>query len=743
MSNLSTYYSFNSPDVNLNNQIVNWATGKPVYDASLNGAYISTFDYKMGNGSLEMPKNTFITPLPTATKSVTGLGTGNGNIEFSLSSDRLILIFCGYNNGTGSVYYKKRTTNGAAFSASVQFGSLGTGYYSMAMTPDTNYIVYVPLNGYIYYTKDPSFNLITGYNTFTRTLDETTRTYWGIAISADGMRIVVVSTTKVFFANWNGSNYNSLTETLETKIPTSANYNGISISSNGDRIVYGDGVNKNWYLSYWNGTNYNTGSLIYTSVAQTRQSYFNIDASILCLSYFNSYIQYFKYNKNSLLYDYVRDISNGNYDCHGLQCLDSSLNLSIFALAYNSGTINYIDLSYNTSSINYCNIKQPIINTSGLTIAFWFCSNYSPDYARIFDFSDLVDNSIRAVIFETFFRFVITINTANTTISDISGNYNNNIWYHVAITITYSAGTSSTVTVYINGLNKSLTTTNTYPNIITRPYCYLAKGYGVDVQFFGNIDDFRVYNSVLTQANITALYNTNAINNYTQSKIYLLYSTPVNSASTPITPNTSLTNVGTNKTYYYWNDPYAITNAIINRTNPYNFSYTYYNGDLLPQFPNAKVSIIINDLVTLKLNGSIILLNSGNTYLNPPTVTLESGNNLFEFITYNTGSTAYFAAYVVDSTNSNNYLFSTTSDMSGWNVMITGFYSNGYPISSLLVNNSTSTAYTTSTAITTATNYRTYNLDLSSNRLCKQIDTLDTNLKSNNNDLGNIFLSYP
>jgi hypothetical protein len=78
--------------------------------------------------------------------------------------------------------------------------------------------------------------------------------------------------------------------------------------------------------------------------------------------------------------------------------------------------------------------------------------------------------------------------------------------------------------------------------------------------------------------------------------------------------------------------------------------------------------------------------------------------------------------------------------MTGWNVMITGFFSNGYPISSLLVNDSTLTAYTTGTAVA-ATNYQTFNSDLSSNRSCKQMKPLDFNLKRNNEDFGNIFFS--
>ena len=224
-----------------------------------------------------------------------------------------------------------------------------------------------------------------------------------------------------------------------------------------------------------------------------------------------------------------------------------------------------------------------------------------------------------------------------------------------------------------------------------------------------------------------------------------MYNTAAESTSTPITPRPTVSDVSTNKTYYYWNDPYAKTNAIINKSNPYNFYYTYNN---ITPYPNAKVSVIINDLVTLKLNGVIQtnLLNSGNrfgTTPGPVTVPLINGNNLFEFLTYNNDGLAYFAAYVTDDSATPNYLFSTKSDMGGWNVNITGIFSNGYPVSSLLVNNSTLTAYTNSSAITTATNYRTFNIDLSSNKSCKRNKLLDMNLKSNNNDLANIFFSYP
>ena len=747
MSNLSTYYSFNLPDVNLSGQITNWVTGSPVYDASLNGtAYVSKSNYKIGNGSLEIPKNSFTTS--TALSSGVALAASNYNVDFSISSDRLTIIYCGYgsNGSLGTVYYKVRASARATWTnlATYKFSNV-TGsndvYYKLAMTPDKSYVVFAKFNGFIYFTKDPSFNGVTGYNTYTQTRDLSSRNYYGIAITQDGSRIVALDINKVYYANWDVSNYVPFTRTLERKTPAGSDqFMGISISSNGDRIVYGDtNVASKWYLAYWNGSNYTSGTLIYTGPGAGRRAYFNSDSSLLFLSFQGGpTIRYMKFNNATKLYDLVNSISMGSYDCHGLHCIDSSLNMTLYSLGYLNTFINYMDLSY--SSTNYCMINPVTTdNTTGLTIAFWFRSNYSPNGARIFDFatSNTGTNSIRAVIFEDFLRVVI-VSSVNT-VFDCAGNFNNNQWYHVAITIEPGSGSICGMIIYINALYNDGTSI-TYPTNATRNFCYLGRGTVTgDLAFFGNIDDFRIYNSVLSGTDISYICNIKGTNNYTNSKTYLLYSTPANSASTPITPTPSTSHVGTSKTYYYWNDPYAKTNAIINKANPYNFYYTFDNTFV--SAVKAKVSVIINDSFTLKLNGSIQLLNNGNIYSSTLTSDLLTGNNLFEFITYNTGSSAYFAAYVVDGV-SNDYLFSTDISMSGWNVMITGFFSNGYPVSSLLVNDSTSTAYTTGNAVAT-TNYQTFNSDLSSNKSCKEIKPLDLNLKRNNEDFGNIFfLNY-
>ena len=54
ISKLRSYYKFDSDSIQ-GNQIANYASGTPVYDATLmNGASINTTDYKRGNGSLQL-----------------------------------------------------------------------------------------------------------------------------------------------------------------------------------------------------------------------------------------------------------------------------------------------------------------------------------------------------------------------------------------------------------------------------------------------------------------------------------------------------------------------------------------------------------------------------------------------------------------------------------------------------------------------------------------------------------------
>ena len=961
MSNLSTYYSFNTPDVNLNGQIQNWATGIPVYDASLNGgAYISTSNYKTGNGSLEFPKNDISSQ---ATTNVS-FAQPSAGLHFSITDDQLTVLCSVYG---GLTYYQTRSSTSNSFSniwtSTNTNDTTNRAYYDIPVTGNGNRFVTCVQSGFVYFASKNTGS--SGYSSLTKTSDNTTRNYQGLAMTKDGNRIVAsAGNDGIYFANWNGSNYDAFTATLEKN--ATINYYGIGISSNGDRLVYGDISTKKRYLSFWNGSNYNTGTLIRTTLSEPRSCCFNNDSSLLFLSYYGSTytVEFGKYNNKTNSYDTFTNVNTTliptAIDCRSVFCIESSNRITIYA-NNNGGNIYYGDISYNTTTTNYCAINtSPITSTNGLTICFWCKLNYNTidAYNRIFDFGNTngVDNffffinamdiSNNIYLLGSYYNSTLTQTNSTTKLS-------NNVWYHFAITLPYSTPsitplTQSTATVYINAVYD--TTSNIfYPANTTRNKCYVGKSILDNTKnFIGNIDDFRIYNTVLSASDISTIYsNTNVKNNYINSSISLLsvanpnvlngltanFDANVNVTSsankvsnwkdkyknvslsqstgtrqpslasnfinqypaidfgsvagsvlttTSLNPNTTditlffvmkvtsnnynnyrnfcssiggtfsigtihafiwydniifslssdtvnnnfytdfkaqlntpfiimynITSVTTggsigkcryngvnnssnvthnssntisiisdfelgglaadnartfpggigefiqynrtlafseilsienylslkwgialsNQTHYYWNDPYAMTNTIINKSNPCNFYYTH-NSNI---DTTAKVSVVIKDFVALKVNGVV--------QTNISSVPIVNGTNLFEFLTYNVGGPAYFAAYVTDSAN--NYLFSTNSAKTGWNIKMEGFYSNGYPLSSLLVGNAYSTEYINASPITTLTNYRTFTSDLSSNKQCKRINALNLNFVNNQQDLGSVFFTPP
>ena len=143
----------------------------------------------------------------------------------------------------------------------VPWGTFGT----LASSPSA-------LNNYIYWCD--ASGLLNGTSSslsFKRILDTTLgRFYNSIATTDDGSRFVVngitnsTSTTFVYFASWNGTNYSTLTRILDTRSNTVA----VCLSRNGDILAFTSGTTVCW--SYWNGTNYSVGTAISGSVNNVR-----------------------------------------------------------------------------------------------------------------------------------------------------------------------------------------------------------------------------------------------------------------------------------------------------------------------------------------------------------------------------------------------------------------------------------------------------------------------------------------
>jgi bacteriorhodopsin len=142
-------------------------------------------------------------------------------------------------------------------------------------------------------------------------------------------------------------------------------------------------------------------------------------------------------------------------------------------------------------------------------------------------------------------------------------------------------------------------------------------------------------------------------------------------------------------------------------------------------------------MITVKVNDSTIINNvTWPTVYTKTAVPINSENNVFEFLCYNTGGSAVFAAYVV-STNNSTYLFSTDSTKIGWSVDISGFFSNGYPVSSLLTNESGLAKTNIGTTF-----FKSQNIDLSNNQCNRQVPTPNLFFRTNNTDFKDQFFNY-
>jgi hypothetical protein len=772
------YYSFNTVD-RIGNNVQNWATRYPIYDASLvnvtisagTSVYISKQNYKTGNGSLEMSKMDISrNPIMSATLTKTA-----PTLSIAVSDNQLRMVTCEYG---GTVSYRTRASRSVAFSAATAITNSGTKtYHGIGITGDGSRLVTCENNsggggGYVWFATWNG----SSFPQLTQTADGNARVYYGIAITRDGSRIVASTSTNVFFANWNGSNYDVFVQTLQI-LQTSINYMGICISRNGDRICYaqyGTSVGasglKTFRLSYWNGNNYSDGILITGATdigsVNSRHCYFNNDSSLLFLSYYcystvsTFGIEVLKYNYATNGYDAfykfpvsVIPVANGDY--HGLCCVDTSNNCNIYASSY--GTTNtsmYItDLSYNIKvGSSYCNVLQPTVPStagSGLSFAFWFRSNYNITYARICDFGNGAPSDNISIYISSTGSIAITIfygGTSSVTETSILTQFvNDNNWYHCVFTLAYPATGSATATLttvcaYLNGgtLQSGSNATIYYPKTITRTNNYLGRSpFTNDNQFFGNIDDFRVYYTVLTADQALSIYNiTDVTNNYINSTVYKLYNTSVET-NTNDYPSGSITTMGTAQTYFYWNDPTAGascgSSGFINSVNPYNFKYTYNNSS----HTSVIIAVYVDDNFTVKVNGAVVARGGYPNITTTSSIPINIGNNLFEFICVNALSSASFATYVT-SGNDGTYLFSTNATKSGWTIEVSGIFSNGYPLSSIIYNESG-----VAKANITQTFFTLNNTDISSNQATKRIPVENMYLQTNGNDLKNTLFKYP
>jgi hypothetical protein len=190
--------------------------------------------------------------------------------------------------------------------------------------------------------------------------------------------------------------------------------------------------------------------------------------------------------------------------------------------------LNLIGTKSQFVEINNTINPATIANINGITFACWFkLSTSTASYSRILDFGDNATGTNPSTSV-----YIARNSSANTLVFNItslgtstthttSTSYVDNLWHHVM----WSISASGTWTIYIDNNLITLNTVGTYPRVIasatntnTWTKRYIGRS-SIDspsiIYTTGYIDDFRIYNRVLTSDDILNIYS---LGIYTNSK---------------------------------------------------------------------------------------------------------------------------------------------------------------------------------------------------------------------------------
>jgi len=172
----------------------------------------------------------------------------------------------------------------------------------------------------------------------------------------------------------------------------------------------------------------------------------------------------------------------------------------------------------------YISIPQFTTPTNGITFTFWFRSINTVTWGRIFDFGNNAgSDNILAYINNNNLGFSVykMVNNVmkSTQYDNVLGySINSGNWIHIV----WILNTNNSWTLYVNGSIVSNPGSNPgtgyYPTSMTRSRNYIGKSNWADPYFIGNICDFRMFDGILTQDNITNIYNTTNYLNYVSYK---------------------------------------------------------------------------------------------------------------------------------------------------------------------------------------------------------------------------------
>lgn len=443
--------------------------------------------------------------------------------SISMTDDGITLLFTiEYNRPYWSVW------NGTSYSALQTNTSIPIStYFSCDIVSDGNRVAYLDSNGRLYTSTWNS--VAASYTNHTQVNSITTYSFQNVRFSKDGNILFVYSgSSGLLYTLWNGSSYDStLTAVATTSVPTSVSglsfivYSGYFSDSvnfftnNVDYSTAGTGSNAG-FVSNISSINAGTSGFV---AANDSMSYY----SVQWMGYFKPDISgtwTFWTSSDDASYLWIGDTA-----AYGYTTANSTVNNGgLHAETERSGTATLIAGVYYPIRMQFGEAgggDRMIVSFQGPagSTASTKRTDGTGFYFPLMDYSLQVDYSNNVYIGTYNGTAKVPLNVYRTVYSG-SGFYsaanfnslslNDNVWRHYVWTMDPVTGGITTYKYYIDGL---LVYTDAYsgyvfPKAVTRTLNTLGVGTDLSLSYFqGGIDDFRIYNSVLSSFDVNNLYS--------------------------------------------------------------------------------------------------------------------------------------------------------------------------------------------------------------------------------------------
>ena len=209
---------------------------------------------------------------------------------------------------------------------------------------------------------------------------------------------------------------------------------------------------------------------------------------------FNSLVLYwpFNTNMNESINGYTATLYN---------------NPAISNSVYKVGT-GSLDCTSALANVTYTNESGILPSSNTYTFSLWYYPTTKPplnSFSLIFSFINTDGNNEIGIYTNSSLQvFLVFFNgSSNDSTLQVATLIQNN-WNHIGISLT---STSTTINVWLNN-SKNSYTLNAVQNLpsVIRTELYINSGINYTIPAY--VDDFRVYTTLLTDAEVTTLYNT-------------------------------------------------------------------------------------------------------------------------------------------------------------------------------------------------------------------------------------------